>query len=119
MRIEFFNQKVIKYHQLIEQFRSLSLTQIIQLYQSFEATLSPLQRTQRQLLLRQIFGQTNIKKSRFNTPLSRLQLDIQQSDLSMEILTKEANHSLLSKKIVSYRPQRTDKFELQCSPDQE
>lgn len=32
MRIEFFNKKVQMYHQLIDQFKSMNLTQIIQVF---------------------------------------------------------------------------------------
>ena len=70
MRIEFFNQKIQMYHQLIDQFRSMNLTQIIQLSRKSQASLSPLQRTQRMLLLKQVFTKSLVKKNEFNSPLS-------------------------------------------------
>lgn len=74
-------------------------------------------RTQRHIILKQIFNFNKINKNKLNEQASSDFLDQNIRELSQQILEKESNHGILDKKVINYRPQRTDKSDLICEPD--
>ena len=60
----------------------------------------------------QLFTQGKINKNKLNVEVDNDVLDKNIKDIAKQILQKEENHGKLSKKLISYRPQRTDKCDI-------
>ena len=81
-RIDFFNEQLVKLNALLEDFKSMNLTQIIQRFQAIERTFTPIVRTQRQIIARQIFNLNKINKNKLNVEASQSFLNQNIKELS-------------------------------------